>query len=155
VPLKITFMKLILIRGLPGSGKSTLAKQQAALHFEADMFFIKNGLYCYAPELIKEAHQWCEEQTAMALQQGQKVVVSNTFIKWWQIAPYIYLARQQKTPVQLIEASGNYTNIHAVPEAVIAAMKTNYDSHEFIAAKITQIIPVTDFYGMKSASRLP
>jgi predicted kinase len=131
--------KLILIRGLPGSGKSTLAKQQPAIHLEADMFFIKDGVYCYDPALIKQAHQWCQNQTAAALRKKLSVVVSNTFIEWWQIEPYIYLAKQQGVMVKLLEAKGNYQNIHAVPDAVLHVMKNNYESHALIMAKIKKI----------------
>lgn len=136
-------MKLTLIRGLPGSGKSTLAKKQAAVHFEADMFFIKNGVYCYDPELIVQAHQWCEEQTAAALRQGHAVVVSNTFIQWWQLEPYIQLAKQHAVTIELIEAVENFQNIHAVPESVISKMKADYQSNEFVMAKIRQILPAS------------
>lgn len=134
-------MKLTLIRGLPGSGKSTLAKKLSAIHLEADMFFIKQGIYCYDPALIVRAHQWCETQTAATLQQGQSVVVSNTFTKWWQMEPYIYLAQRQSIPVKLIEATGNYPNIHAVPEVVISEMKSDYDNNDFIIGKIMEILP--------------
>lgn len=134
-------MILTLIRGVPGSGKSTLARQQAALHFEADMFFIKNGVYCYEEKLLKQAHAWCQQQTALALQQGHSVVVSNTFIYWWQIKPYIYLAKQYNAAVNIIEATGNYQNIHAVPDAVIAQMKAAYENQEEIVKKITRLLP--------------
>lgn len=136
-------MKLTLIRGLPGSGKSTLAKKIPAIHFEADMFFINNDDYCYDPALIVQAHQWCEQQTAVMLQQGQAVVVSNTFTQWWQIEPYIYLAQQQDVSVKLIEATGNYPNVHAVPDAIISEMKTAYESNESIIDKILEIMPAS------------
>ena len=38
--------ELFLLRGLPGSGKSTLAKSIGGVHYEADMFFIKDD-YIY------------------------------------------------------------------------------------------------------------
>lgn len=139
-------MKLTLIRGLPGSGKSTLAKKIRAIHFEADMFFTKNGVYCYNPSLIVKAHQWCEKKTALMLQQKRAVVVSNTFIKWWQIEPYIYLAQQHNVPVELRVASGNFANIHAVPESVIAEMRASYDSNELIIGKIMEILPASQLY---------
>lgn len=134
-------MKLTLIRGLPGSGKSTLAKKQPGIHLEADMFFIKNDVYCYDPLLIARAHQWCESQAASALQQGYAVVVSNTFTQWWQIEPYIQLARHQDVPVKLIEVSGNYQNVHGVPDEVLAQMKTTYEDNDTIIAKIQEILP--------------
>lgn len=41
---------LTLIRGLPGAGKSTLASELVSRepntkHFEADMFFVEDGMY--------------------------------------------------------------------------------------------------------------
>lgn len=136
-------MKLTLIRGLPGSGKSTLAKKQSAIHFEADMFFMKNEVYCFDMTLLGEAHQWCETQTALALKRGQAVVVSNTFIQWWQIEPYIQLAKRQNVPVKLLEARGNYQSVHDVPEEVLAQMKMTYEDNETIIAKIQEIIPLS------------
>jgi len=76
--------KLILIRGLSGSGKSTLAKQmKGVVHFEADMFFMKDGKYCYEPSRIKDAHAWCQSKTLRALRSGKDTVVSNTFTCLW------------------------------------------------------------------------
>lgn len=43
-------MKVKILRGLPGSGKSTYAKKLAEegwLHFENDMYFMKNGKYVF------------------------------------------------------------------------------------------------------------
>lgn len=136
-------MKLTLIRGLPGSGKSTLAKKQRGIHLEADMFFVKKGVYCYNPALISKAHQWCEKRTAKLLQTGRAVVVSNTFIQWWQIEPYILLAKQQNVPVKLLEARGNYQNQHDVPEEVIEKMKMLYEDNETIIAKMQEILPAS------------
>lgn len=136
-------MKLTLIRGLPGSGKSTLAKQQAAIHFEADMFFMKNDVYCFDLSLLGEAHQWCESQTASTLQHGQAVVVSNTFTQWWQIEPYIQIAKRQNVPVKLLEARGNYQNVHDVPKEVIAKLKAGYEDNATIITKIQEILPAS------------
>jgi predicted kinase len=135
--------QLILIRGIPGSGKSTLAKQYSACHLEADMFFLQNGQYCYNAELINNAHLWCQRQTALHLRQGESVVVSNTFIKWWQIKPYIELAKQYGVQVKLIEAKGRYQNIHNVPAPVVAQMRTDYQNLDEIRAKIVEIIPAS------------
>lgn len=136
-------MKLTLIRGLPGSGKSTLAKKQAAIHLEADMFFVKKGVYCYDPALITLAHRWCERRTEKLLQRGKPVVVSNTFTQWWQIEPYIEIAKRQNVRVKLIEAHGNYQNVHDVPEEVVAKMKIGYEDNEAIIANILEILPVS------------
>jgi predicted kinase len=135
-----------LNRGLPGSGKTTLAQQQPAVHFEADMFFIKNEVYCFNAALLAEAHQWCESQTAATLQQGQAVVVSNTFIQWWQIEPYIQLAKRECVKVKLLEARGNYQNVHDVPAEVLVEMKRTYQSNKSIVANIKKILPLSQLY---------
>jgi predicted kinase len=133
--------KLTLIRGLPGSGKSTLARKQAGLHLEADMFFIKNEEYCFDANLLVDAHEWCKNQTEIALQQGQAVVVSNTFIQWWQIEPYVQLAKQYGAKLQLWEARGTYQNVHDVPSEVLAEMKRTYQSNKIIMAYIKKMLP--------------
>jgi len=114
---------LILIRGISGSGKSTLAKQMKGFkHYEADMFFMIDGKYCYEPTKIKEAHAWCQRKTLQALRSGKDVVVSNTFTRLWEMKPYL----QMGYPVQIIEAKGKWKNIHNIPDYVIERMKQRW-----------------------------
>lgn len=131
-------MKLILIRGLPGSGKSTLAKliQNSSIngykvfidHYEADQYFIgNNGQYRFEPSKIKEAHQSCQDLTRMALFSGYDVIVSNTFVKQWEIQPYLDMAKEFGAQVQLIECKGQFGSIHGVPEATIQRMKEQWE----------------------------
>jgi predicted kinase len=153
-------MKLTLIRGLPGSGKSTLAQKQKAIHLEADMFFMKQGQYCYDAAFIKTAHQWCERRTAKLLQHGHSVVVSNTFIQWWQIKPYVLIAKKFAVSLKIIEASGHYQNIHQVPEDVLAHMKKSYENNVIIIANIHQLLADSHDYLQQSKahffkSRIP
>jgi len=115
--------KLILIRGIPGSGKSTLAKNlDGYTHYEADMFFVKSGKYCYEPTKIKEAHAWCQRETLRALKSGKDVVVSNTFTCLWEMKPYL----QMGYPVQIIEAKGKWKSIHNIPEHAIKRMQQRW-----------------------------
>ncbi len=115
---------LYLVRGLPGSGKSTLAKLLPFdSHFEADMFFIKDGEYKFDHTKIKEAHAWCQEQTRLALERDETVVVSNTFVKKWEMEPYLKMY-----PKAVIHtADGSFKNIHGVPDEVILRMKENWE----------------------------
>lgn len=145
--------KLILIRGLPGSGKSTLAKRQSGIHLEADMFFMKQGQYCYDGALIQKAHRWCERKTAKLLQQGRSVVVSNTFVEWWQIEPYIEIAKQQNVRVKIIEARGHYQNLHQVPEEAILKMKLAYQDNAAILSKIREMLPAAQLCMPQSEAR--
>ena len=93
--------RLVLIRGVPGSGKSTRARNfKGYVHFEADMYFTKDGVYSFDPDLLPAAHQWCIQKTRETLEQGSKVVVSNVFANAWEIKPYVEL----KYPYELIQA---------------------------------------------------
>jgi adenylate kinase family enzyme len=61
-------MQLILIRGISGSGKTTHAKEllkenHTLSHYEADMYFYKNGKYKFDPNKLNLAHHLCKTQT--------------------------------------------------------------------------------------------
>jgi predicted kinase len=92
---------LILIRALPKSGKTTLAEQLKHCcdldHFEADQFFEGPDGYVYEPGKITDAHDACFAWTERSLSQGRGVVVANTFIKKWEMDPYMKL-RQGYSP---------------------------------------------------------
>lgn len=118
---------LTLIRGLPGSGKSTIAKQYQALHLEADMFFIRDEKYDYHPHLINKAHSWCQNNVRHALSFGVDVVVSNTFIKAWELEKYAEIARTQKATFSIKEAKGGFDSLHGVPKEVICSMANNWE----------------------------
>ncbi|MCG9579040.1 ATP-binding protein [Vibrio tubiashii] len=126
-------LKLTLIRGLPGSGKSTLAKTIDAKHYEADMYFINDcGEYVYQPEQIAMAHQWCQQMTEQALLKGDSVVVSNTFVQRWEIAPYLKLAKRVKAKFEVIECHNNYGNIHGVAPKTIKTMKKRWQEWQSV-----------------------
>lgn len=122
-------MELVLIRGVPGSGKSTLAKQMKGYqHFEADMFFTdESGVYKYDASRIKQAHEWCQNMTDAALQIGSDVVVSNTFTRRFEIQPYIDMANRYGADLKIITATGNYKNVHGVPDEIIQKMRDRWE----------------------------
>lgn len=120
-------LTLTLIRGLPGSGKSTLAKTLPGVHLEADMFFInQQGDYRYRPELIAQAHAWCQQQTEYHLQRGQSVVVANTFVRHWEMSAYKKLARRYRAKLVIEVCRGEYTNIHGVEAETIKRMRRKW-----------------------------
>lgn len=123
--------QLVLIRGLPGSGKSTLALAFVRLNFcwyEADQYMIdSNGNYKFQQAAVPHAHAWCKTQTELALEAGFDVVVSNTFTRFWEIKPYLELAQKLNIRPAIIVAKGQWTNIHGVPEAVIANMRNRWE----------------------------
>ncbi|MCK6265142.1 ATP-binding protein [Vibrio sp. ZSDE26] len=118
---------LTLIRGLPGSGKSTLARSMEATHFEADMFFInENGDYRYDAALISKAHEWCFSEVENAILRGEDVVVSNTFVRRWEIKPYSQLAKKYHITFDVKECCGTFQNIHGVDNKTINIMKKRW-----------------------------
>ncbi len=125
--------KMILIRGVPGSGKSTLAKmlvdQDADLvHCEADMFMVnKKGRYTYDPTRLKEVHAKCFDMAEDALKDGKSVVVSNTFVRMWEIKPYLSLATRYGAQVEVVALNGGFESIHGVPKDVINRMIQSWE----------------------------
>lgn len=121
---------LVLIRGLPGSGKSTMARAMPGYsHYEADMFFDVGG-YKFDVKLLPNAHAWCLNAAKRAMRNGMKCVVSNTFTRNWEMEPYIEAAAHFGVPCRIIEARGNWPNIHSVPEDVIDRMRARWEPHE-------------------------
>lgn len=119
--------QLVLIRGIPGSGKSTMAKTEYAdhVHYEADQYFIRDGVYRFNPKKLKEAHERCRELTLKSLQNGDKVVVSNTFTRVWEMQPYLDMG----FPVKVVTATGNYENVHNVPKEAVERMKLRFEKY--------------------------
>lgn len=122
--------KLILVRGLPGSGKSTFAKSLLARnpsmkHFEADMYFSRDGEYKFDPTKLRVAHQWCWEATCEAMLEGQDVVVTNTFTQLWELDRYLNF--RHRFEVIVVEMRTMWGNIHGVPPEKIEAMENRWE----------------------------
>jgi len=121
--------ELVIIRGLPGSGKSTIARTEYEYHkhVEADMWHMTPNGYDFKVDQMGVAHKWCELTVERWLRNGVNVVVSNTHINWEQTRPYLAIAKRCGAEVQVIEADGNFENIHDVPAEIIEKMIDNYE----------------------------
>ena len=120
-------LSLTLIRGLPGSGKSTLASTLDGDHLETDMYFTdKKGCYQFDGKRLKAAHLWCQQKCELKLRQGISVIVSNTFVKQWEMQAYRALAKKYHAQLEIKTCTGKYTNVHNVPQEVIQKMQKEW-----------------------------
>lgn len=89
---------MVLVRGLPCSGKTTYAQvnfaSQGFKHIEIDMFFTKNGVFKYEPGRYEEAAEWCQRKAIDIVKLGQDIVVSNVFLRHWEMGFYLQLAEK-------------------------------------------------------------
>lgn len=87
---------LVIVRGLPGSGITKLAEKVCHdggfdLHFEDNMFFDGYKPVPYFPNIPLAMYE-CRVQTFSALARGYDVVVSNYFIKYKELFPYVLMS---------------------------------------------------------------
>lgn len=122
---------LHLVRGMPGSGKSTYAKLLASSlnvqHFEADMYFMKDGEYLFDVKKISHAHGWCQCKVFDALHDHYSVVVSNTFTTPSEMVPYVIEAEFQNVKmIRIIQMCGQWESVHNVPQQTLEKMKNRF-----------------------------
>jgi predicted kinase len=126
---------LYLLRGLPGCGKSTLAKRlgsgSESVHYEADMYFMVNGVYKFDPAKLKMAHNWCMIQVQKAMVENLPcIIVSNTFTQEWEMETYYKLAKENEYRVfsLIIENRHGGVNEHGVPQEALNRMKNRFET---------------------------
>jgi uridine kinase len=130
-----TVKVLYLIRGCSGSGKSTLAetiflasKPSDREWNEADDFFYEGGEYKFDAGQLDEAHNQCYGKTLVAMRDGVPVViVSNTFTRNWEMAPYLALVERYDYQVQEIIVKGRFGNVHNCPPEVVVRQRQRFE----------------------------
>lgn len=122
--------ELFLLRGLPGAGKSTLAKSLGGKHFEADMYFVRDGEYKFDVTKLKEAHEWCRSSVGgLMINEEPRLVVSNTFTQEWEMEAYYKLAETHGYRVYslIVENRHGGINEHGVPDDKVEIMKERFE----------------------------
>ncbi|KAK3593508.1 hypothetical protein CHS0354_037031 [Potamilus streckersoni] len=90
---------MFIMRGLPGSGKSTIVREIQKTYpgtgvCSADNFFIgEDGIYRFDSSLLSDAHNHCHVIAESKCKESCRVIViDNTNIMKWEMAPYLKLA---------------------------------------------------------------
>ncbi len=120
------------MRGLPGAGKSTWVRDNRpdARVCSADSFFRgEDGSYRFDPSRLQEAHSDCLLRFVELLSSGEQgtVVVDNTCLRSWEIAPYYSLAAAMGLEPTIVHVSCDpetayRRNVHGVEREQIDTM---------------------------------
>lgn len=91
------------------------------------MFFEADGDYIFNRDGLADAHRWCQNKTEEAMKANDgDIVVSNTFVRRWELSTYLNLAEKYGFTVHVRTMTGNYKSVHDVPESTIQMMKENF-----------------------------
>lgn len=128
---------MYLIRGVPGSGKTTLAKTiyfnlrekgKKPFHSEADFFMTDDvGNYRFDPTKLTSCHDLCFKVVKEGVFFGVPVIVSNTFVRRWEMKRYESLAKSHGYDIQEIICRGSFDNIHNVPDWKVKQMQERFE----------------------------
>jgi hypothetical protein len=88
---------------------------------------LKTGEYEFDMNHLADAHEWCQNNTAMWLGMGTSIVVSNTFTTKRELYPYFTIAKVYGIVPQVILAQNQFDNVHNVPQAVLDRMKDRFE----------------------------
>ena len=145
--------KVVIMRGPSGSGKSTYTKKHYpdAYVCSADLFFHdEKGNYNFDPKLLGRAHEDCKRKFKKALHEKRPlVVVDNTNTKFWEMKPYIQMAREAGYDVEFVRLStpvdvAASRNVHGVP---LDAVKRMADRMEDLPTELARKEKVVEGVG--------
>jgi predicted kinase len=117
---------LILIRGVPGSGKTTLANSFGDhVLYAADDWFDEYNRGAFDARKLDVAHGWCLDMVRAHLNNGDNVIVHNTFTTERELKPYIDFAKEKGHTFTVIVVENRHGNksVHNVPEEKVNQMR--------------------------------
>lgn len=126
---------MTICRGLPGSGKTTIAKQllyharvagRKCNHYEADMYFMRDGVYQFDMNNLADAHDWCRSSVEDCMQEGCDAIVSNTFTTIRELRPYFEIAKEFGVVPNVILCQSNFGSVHNVPPETLEKMRKRF-----------------------------
>ena len=121
---------LFIVQGPSGSGKSTFAEAlekswPSLMICCTDDYFVncQTGEYKFDPSKLAENHLKNQEQAAKYLREGYSVIVPNTNLQNWEVRPYVQVADEYDIPVVFVRMTGQFNNLHGVPEDKVKLMR--------------------------------
>jgi predicted kinase len=139
-------MKVTLMRGTSGSGKSTYVRKNypisnGAIVCSADHFFQTADGYVFDASKLAEAHQACLRKYMTTIHNYlagycddvSNVIVDNTNLQLWELAPYLSIAQAYGLEVEIIRCVAPITvaadrNVHGVPLKTIEGMGRRFEN---------------------------
>ncbi|XP_072433336.1 uncharacterized protein [Chiloscyllium punctatum] len=133
---------LIFMRGPPGCGKSTLSRLLLAqspngVALSTDDYFCQNGVYCFDPNYLGEAHEWNQNRAKQSMDEGRSpIIIDNTNIQAWEMKPYAQMAvercyslsfREPETWWKFNVVELEKRNKHRVPREKIIQMMERFE----------------------------
>ena len=129
---------LFLLRGLPGAGKTTVSQLIAGSSMGTNILTIcaddgmvdEIGNYNYLPHRVADCHAECQNEVKGAmLRDVPVIVVHNTFVKAWELAPYYNMASNYCYNVHslIVENRHGSSDIHDVPGSTIDRMDEDFN----------------------------
>jgi len=129
-----------IMRGPSGSGKSTHVKKivnALTVVVSSDLYFMKDGEYCFDPRQLPQAHNQCFHKFLWAIRgEVENIVVDNTNIHHWEYVNYVKVAKMNDYKVEIVELMPTTIadiklcikrNTHNVPPEVIAKMCIEFE----------------------------
>jgi predicted kinase len=130
-------MRVVIMRGIPGAGKSTWVRDNmpGALIASADHYYTgPDGVYRFDPNKIRDAHNYClrEFLTHLMLGGPQDLVVDNTNVKVFEVAPYYRLAEAfgREVEVVWVDCTADVAaarTVHGVPLETVLRMAWSFE----------------------------
>lgn len=133
---------LTLMRGLSGSGKSKkateLAERSGGLVISTDDYWYDDkGNYNFDYDKIGDAHSQAQWRARDNMATGEPhVIIDNTNARWWEMFPYLEMAREHDYSINVYMVGGcgpedialyAARNIHGTPIAIIERQAKNFE----------------------------